>query len=212
MQTGSAIVSPLFQSTHPLRGATPPGRTAPPPTAISIHAPLAGCDYLMVTGAEFAVLFQSTHPLRGATFPPPNLGRWRIFQSTHPLRGATRKAEIIQVQLIISIHAPLAGCDRCGARFARRSSYFNPRTPCGVRRVCCCCFCCFLPYFNPRTPCGVRLYWRRIQRLPPLFQSTHPLRGATPLQIRFSKFPDISIHAPLAGCDHPMIIWSLEIK
>ena len=33
------------------------------------------------------------------------------------------------------------------------------------------------------------------------FQSTHPLRGATPEGIRFCSKKNISIHAPLAGCD-----------
>ena len=63
-------------------------------------------------------------------------------------------------------------------RRSRRTSHFNPRTPCGVRR--------FRParlfsalYFNPRTPCGVRL-----------------ASGDT----SFCK-AGISIHAPLAGCD-----------
>ena len=55
----------------------------------------------------------------------------------------------------ISIHAPRAGCDITVVVFLRDGNYFNPRTPCGVRRadgwrryV--------LQHFNPRTPCGVR--------------------------------------------------------
>ncbi len=35
--------------------------------AISIHAPLAGCDYVTVIRDKIDELFQSTHPLRGAT-------------------------------------------------------------------------------------------------------------------------------------------------
>ena len=35
--------------------------------AISIHAPLAGCDFLRRLSANGSVGFQSTHPLRGAT-------------------------------------------------------------------------------------------------------------------------------------------------
>ena len=35
-----------------------------------------------------------------------------------------------------------------------------------------------------------------------LFQSTHPLRGATDFPPRSCILIDISIHAPLAGCDH----------
>ena len=33
-----------FQSTHPVRGATPPPRRAQRPNEISIHAPREGCD------------------------------------------------------------------------------------------------------------------------------------------------------------------------
>ena len=79
-----------------------------------------------------------------------------LFQSTHPLRGAT-----------------------CSPRVSRRSpNYFNPRTPCGVRR-------CRFPRIRKRCR----------------FQSTHPLRGATSLRMSRAPCLTISIHAPLAGCD-----------
>ena len=55
--------------------------------------------------------------------------------------------------------------------------------------------------FNPRTPCGVRRSRTENLERRNAFQSTHPLRGAT---ICFESLPlrhDISIHAPLAGCD-----------
>ena len=35
----------------------------------------------------------------------------RVFQSTHPLRGATEPVRALTVHGVISIHAPLAGCD-----------------------------------------------------------------------------------------------------
>ena len=57
------------------------------------------------------------------------------FQSTHPARGATKP----------------------GGHLYWRESYFNPRTPRGVRRC-------------PGPP---------LQRRSPGFQSTHPARGAT---------------------------------
>ena len=34
-----------------------------------------------------------------------------IFQSTHPVRGATINDHETRLQLLISIHAPRAGCD-----------------------------------------------------------------------------------------------------
>ena len=102
-------------------------------------------------------------------------------------------------------------------------------------------------YFNPRTPCGVRHERANLLHTKSIFQSTHPLRGATasvvdnlavtvvfqsthPLRgatcrscrglcdaknfnprtpcgvrpqflIHIGGFLEISIHAPLAGCD-----------
>ena len=56
--------------------------------------------------------FQSTHPLRGATGFFPHLQRRNVFQSTHPLRGATAYEAVKGPGSVISIHAPLAGCDR----------------------------------------------------------------------------------------------------
>ena len=101
------------------------------------------------------------------------------FQSTHPLRGATHVSRPVAVDRRISIHAPLAGCDMAASSYLAVSRYFNPRTPCGVRRA---------PpnrlpsppfNFNPRTPCGVRRPRPGDQDHPERFQSTHPLRGAT---------------------------------
>ena len=56
---------------------------------ISIHAPLAGCDWLAMGGGGENARFQSTHPLRGATLSDFGDNLDRAFQSTHPLRGAT---------------------------------------------------------------------------------------------------------------------------
>ena len=78
----------------------------------------------------------------------------------------------------ISIHAPRAGCDPVLSRMATAMSYFNPRTPCGVRLD------------------NIVNLLAKAE-----FQSTHPVRGAT-LIIKRHKFGQrISIHAPRAGCD-----------
>ena len=122
-----------FQSTHPLRGATQESTPLLAYRPISIHAPLAGCDaaaqlsvappvdfnprtpcgvrlQLFNTDRELFA-FQSTHPLRGATVSPETNLATREFQSTHPLRGATTKSTTSKTAPLISIHAPLAGCD-----------------------------------------------------------------------------------------------------
>ena len=147
-------------------------------TQISIHAPLAGCDYTEALGETVTYEFQSTHPLRGATAYPPRPWPNGRFQSTHPLRGATRRLR----------------------RNARHRAHFNPRTPCGVRprsifpRR-------YRPDFNPRTPCGVRRHGGSLR------QRHGDFNPRTPCGVRLGKVATvtigtISIHAPLAGCDN----------
>ena len=82
-------VAQEFQSTHPSRGATPQQGISPLHSAVSIHAPLAGCDPLLLMMLIEQMQFQSTHPSRGATRSSPT--RLRLSS--------------------VSIHAPLAGCD-----------------------------------------------------------------------------------------------------
>ena len=190
----------IFQSTHPLRGATSWRLGTTLSIKISIHAPLAGCDtayfiafasflnfnprtpcgvrQLLLCGLQASLAFQSTHPLRGATRQHLHGGGQLVFQSTHPLRGATSCKTDLSVRLRISIHAPLAGCDPTRPLGRPRPLNFNPRTPCGVRRVAA---------FSSSVGSG--------------FQSTHPLRGATRHDRTNWPAEAISIHAPLAGCD-----------
>ena len=82
------------------------------------------------------------------------------------------------MSVLISIHAPLAGCDAPTNATDIYKADFNPRTPCGVRHDVDL-FVQVYHNFNPRTPCGVRL-----AAVAPLPQPNF-----------------ISIHAPLAGCD-----------
>ena len=126
------------------------------------------------------------------------------FQSTHPLRGATQFLPSFFAPPPISIHAPLAGCDLAQYNSIRRP-YISIHAPLAG------CDCGGMIWrsipqnFNPRTPCGVRLFTPH-QLLPwPPFQSTHPLRGATSDVQPWYTLSVISIHAPLAGCDHGII-------
>ena len=146
-----------FQSTHPLRGATAIHNPVGQPYGISIHAPLAGCDFRAVPTIRAAGI--SIHaPLAGCDCAPqprpkpqpisihaPLAGcdeadglmsaADKVFQSTHPLRGATLVIGISTAGDRISIHAPLAGCDPpLPPRGGGERRNFNPRTPCGVRR------------------------------------------------------------------------------
>ena len=57
----------LFQSTHPARGATRAALAGHPHADISIHAPREGCDSGHHAPHPQDTRFQSTHPARGAT-------------------------------------------------------------------------------------------------------------------------------------------------
>ena len=135
----SAVVShiasvPVFQSTHPVWGAT---------RAVEV-------------AQWYKNLFQSTHPVWGATGPPEQLLEQQPFQSTHPVWGATCFRSVGSLPVWISIHAPRVGCDRTPAVTRPPPRYFNPRTPCGVRPGALTHPTQWAWYFNPRTPCGVR--------------------------------------------------------
>ena len=116
--------------------------------------------------------------MRGATEPLP-LSTTSISISIHaPLAGCDGCVEYDGGSRLISIHAPLAGCDPGKASAERQPDHFNPRTPCGVRLVRASGY-----------------------RASAVFQSTHPLRGATAKCSCWEYRACISIHAPLAGCD-----------
>ena len=176
-----------FQSTHPLRDAT----------------------YIYTGCRKSELIFQSTHPLRDATQPMCHLRILLQFQSTHPLRDATKIHISGSGHNRISIHAPLTGCDSSSITNCLMSSYFNPRTPYGMRQVIDTkdyslsrfqsthplrdatmskaleCLTC--EHFNPRTPYGMRL-----NAMPP-----------------FTMHTSISIHAPLTGCDYFLVVVSV---
>ena len=129
-----------------------------------------------------------------------------IFQSTHPSWGATSKGNVQGEASLISIHAPIVGCDDGFLIYQFRSTNFNPRTHRGVRHNPKIIFnsfvvfqsthpswgatfrifqlCRFPKHFNPRTHRGVRLY-QYTQEVYQIF---------------------ISIHAPIVGCDLVVII------
>ena len=127
----------------------------------------------------------------------------------------------------ISIHAPRVGCDFSRSGDGARPAYFNPRTPCGVRRALTALDTSMRWYFNPRTPCGVRLLMVSVRVVNVIFQSTHPVWGATvvlgslldpdsdfnprtPCGVRLdssiwvTEHEVISIHAPRVGCDRAL--------
>ena len=122
-------------------------------------------------------IFQSTHPSRGATASYIPAAALCTFQSTHPSRGATCHPYHLFINSLISIHAPLAGCDILQP-VGFPDTLFQSTHPSRGATL-------------PRVP---NLHIQRISIHAPLagcdlktckalcvvlFQSTHPSRGAT---------------------------------
>ena len=150
------IASALFQSTHPVRGAT--GRLV----CCSYHSlrfnPRAPC------GARQS---QTTEYVTPCT-----------FQSTRPMRGATAKKTCQAFLANVSIHAPHAGRDGGCSLNGFCSSSFNPRAPCGARPTRPI-FLISLRRFQSTRPMRGATAATLKPLLHPLFQSTRPMRGAT---------------------------------
>ena len=102
----------LFQSTHPVWGATCTFPFVKLLKHVSIHAPRVGCDHadIVVTATKQV----SIHAPRVGC----DVGKGQVL-----------------VLHQVSIHAPRVGCDLRASAAHRRIGRFNPRTPCGVRRV-----------------------------------------------------------------------------
>ena len=122
---------------------------------ISIHAPHARCDVTIMLILYFLINFNPRTPCEVRR------------QTGHYNRRACN-------------FNPRTPCE-VRQTHKTRSFYpqnFNPRTPCEVRHdskrhpLYC-------NYFNPRTPCEVRRGRARLRYSSLLFQSTHPMRGAT---------------------------------
>ncbi len=122
-----------FQSTHPVGGATIAAKVAAEKEEISIHAPRGGCDAQVSN--DHKTLGISIHAPRG---------------------GCDRDGNTAGSNDSISIHAPRGGCDLSSSAAIASSTYFNPRTPWGVRR-------------------GPLEQFSTVGT----FQSTHPVGGAT---------------------------------
>ena len=158
ISTHASLSSPksVFQLTLPMRGATSHDSRSNYRTDISTHAPHAESDTATITAratkAHFnphllcgrrrgkkyfsspSVVFQSPPPMREATREPFGWRYGSEFQPTLPMRGATLTTSITRY----------------------RQGNFNPRSPCGERRIINPTIGDFVD-FNPRSPCGERL-------------------------------------------------------
>ena len=108
-----------------------------------------------------------------------NVVNWLIISihaSQHRMRRHHSRHD--HFPFIISIHAPIVGCDQCHLRLVL--GFFD---------------------FNPRTHRGVRPSGNFNRTLFEKFQSTHPSWGATNFVEIDNTIAKISIHAPILGCD-----------
>ena len=201
---------------------TLPGAGVP----VSIHALLAECDNLSFFFRNCKrKKFQSTHSLRSATVHPLSGPSKPMFQSTHSLRSATAQGQKNYRRSAVSIHALLAECDKkiCNdcklekgavsihallaecdlALFlmnCKRKS-FNPRTPCGVRRLRYDKIYTVTEFQSTHSLRSATAYSTVRTGRVKKFQSTHSLRSATFFGDDSGGFFDVSIHALLAECD-----------
>ena len=243
--SSSCVFCFWFQSTRPMRGATRRAARQGKLVSVSIHAPHAGRDAARGTCPMGTACFNPRAPcgarqdqagcsVRSECFNPraPCGARHGLtrssstpkkFQSTRPMRGATGTMIVSLRCDKVSIHAPHAGRDRRYSRRPLSNSRFNPRAPCGARRLRPRGERKRQPCFNPRAPCGARPRTFSIVSVTKMFQSTRPMRGATTVKQQVlalclfqstrpmrgatmgtslsTSSAGVSIHAPHAGRD-----------
>ena len=146
---------------------------------ISIHAPIVGCDRLEPSTQCMIPDFNPrTH--RGVRqIKKEALQSIRQFQSTHPSWGATAVTYSIILPVVISIHAPIVGCDITVDLEISFLFLFQSTHPSWGATILSTKYVPAVANFNPRTHRGVRLICRKY---------------------RYST-TQISIHAPIVGCD-----------
>mgnify|MGYP005780668321 CR=1 FL=1 len=116
--------------------------------------------------------------MRDATYDNDSLLKVLRISTYAPREGCDVRRWHSFFDFRISTHAPREGCDREMVIHSLVLSYFNSRTPCGVRHRS-------LPkvppetYFNSRTQCGVRTRCSVSSAVVVSFQLTHPMRGTT---------------------------------
>ena len=174
-----------FQSTRPVRGATLTRKNRWCTWTISIHAPRAGCDAGR-RGHLTSRASISIHAPRAGC----DLARQRV------VAGAVR----------ISIHAPRVGRDYVYVTQEIQRDDFNPRAPCGARRLQRWGRPLWWD-FNPRAPCGARLACAgRKYRRGGNFNPRAPCGARQPRWNIDAYIHGISIHAPRVGRDHPELL------
>ena len=189
---------------------------------ISIHAPRVGSDTGRGCYTTRKIRISIHAPRVGSDLEPPHWVDVRI--SIHAPRVGSD--EIVDSYLsfkVISIHAPRVGSDPITERENPCPLYFNPRSPCGERRIGAFLlashevFQSTLPVwgatslrgyhlpcprdFNPRSPCGERHADGSMIMHSIDFNPRSPCGERPRLSAPTGTTPGISIHAPRVGSD-----------
>ena len=101
-----------FQSTRPVKGATPSWSALIARTTVSIHAPREGRDKIVHWIVVAPSVFQSTRPVKGATRRHAPRNERRTVSIHAPREGRDRLLrDAAAAALAVSIHAPREGRD-----------------------------------------------------------------------------------------------------
>ena len=123
--------------------------------------------------------FNPRSPCGGSDLAAHHAPDKALVSTPAPLAGSDPRRVLRALPRLVSTHAPLAGSDgTAAARRRSRRCRFNPRSPCGERRVL------------------HASYLSQAKFLPTL-----PLRGATFSTLRTFLMSRLQPHAPLAGSD-----------
>ena len=168
---------------------------------ISIHAPRGGSDQIRASASDVYTDFNPRSPWGERRRAADDSLKAELFQSTLPVGGATYQIQGGNNATVISIHAPRGGSDETMRPNTGKRRYFNPRSPWGERPnrhsnnpI--------PPQFQSTLPVGGATIRLLAVIMRPLFQSTLPVGGATPIAGNFLVSIDISIHAPRGGSDN----------
>ena len=178
----SASVDEIFQPTRPLRGATEQGSNSGGSSLFQPTRPLRGA-----TGQTSRIVSLhsiSTHaPLAGRD--PSDQTKTKTGKiSTHaPLAGRDNDSQMKFTLHLISTHAPLAGRDQEAEKNHQKAKKFQPTRPLRGATEFPAEIRDDTVDFNPRAPCGARRLrgWGSLSTS--TFQPTRPLRGATSITI-----------------------------
>ena len=102
---------------------------------VSIRAPRVGGDRRAPPGPRSISRFNPRPPCGGRPLLPRLSRAWPLFQSAPPVWGATYDHRYFQMLTAVSIRAPRVGGDSRRHFFRPLLLCFNPRPPCGGRRL-----------------------------------------------------------------------------